>query len=97
MLLRSGCVVLEAHTPAAARRPRLLQSLSLSLEQVFKLFSPLLGKNDFLAAAPPGLVSRSAGGPEGSSRKIWGPPKFFFFWAIRRKHREGKSSYYTEA
>lgn len=79
MLLRSGCVVLGAHTPAATRRPRLLQSLSLSLEQVFKLFSSPLGKSDFLAAAPPGLVSRSTGGPEGSSRKICGPPKFFSF------------------
>lgn len=41
--------------------------------------------------ARPGLVRRSAGGPEGSGRKVWGPPKFFFFLlATRRKHREGE-------
>lgn len=29
--------------------------------------------------------------PQGSGRKVWGPPNFFFFLlATRRKHREGE-------
>lgn len=35
-------------------------------------------------------MSHSAGGPEGSGRKVWGPPNFFFLLATRRKHREGE-------